>query len=229
MQRYTVLADINGSALRSILAKKGIRLRDASRTIGMSNSYVGQSCKLNRMSNHAINEIEAKLGIPSEAFIVNKKMVPAPEAAPAPAQQAAPPKNAPSADGGKKINASYSAHTFFDIDGAALRKALDKVPISMAKASLLIFRNESFLRRCCTMNRIRTSDASLLEVKVGIPPEAYVIGAMAEPAAAPDAEPAALPAVAVHSQIDLEAIKPIIDYAIEQLRGLLSQEGVLFK
>lgn len=229
MQRYTTLANIDGNALKSILAKKGLRLNDASRKIGLSKSYIGMSCRLNRMSYHAINQIETKLGIPSEVYIVNKKMASAPEATPAPEQQAAPPKNAPSADGSKKINASYSAHAYFDIDGAALRKALEKVPISMAKASLLIFRNESFLRRCCSMNRIRTSDASLLEVKVGIPPEAYVIGAMAVPAAAPVAEPAALPAAAAPSQIDLEAIKPIIDYAIEQLRGLLSQEGVLFK
>lgn len=229
MQRYTVLADINGSALRSILAKKGIRLRDASRTIGMSNGYVGQSCKLGRMSNHAINEIEAKLGISSDAYVVTKKAAPAPETSPAPEPQAAPPKNTPDANGGTDLNSYYNINAIMDIDGAALKKALEGASIPMARASLLIGRNDAFIKHCCTRNKIRMSDAVRLAAVTGIPKEAYVIGVTAKPVTAPVAEPAALPATAAPSQIDLEAIKPIIDYAIEQLRGLLSQEGVRFK
>jgi len=215
------LTDINGSALKSILAKKGLRLNDASRKIGLSKSYIGMSCRLNRMSYHAINQIETKLGIPSEDYVVTKKAAPAPEASPAPEPQAAPPENTPDAYGGKMFSGRFNANDFLDIDSAALKRALEKASITMSKASLQIGRNDTFIHHCCTRNRIRVSAANLLETKVGIPKEAYVINALSAQSA--------LPTTAVHSQIDLEAIKPIIDYAIEQLRGLLSHEGVLFK
>ena len=103
-----------------------------------------------------------------------------------------------------------------NIDGEALRRMLLDKGYTMADASRAIGYSDGYLKQSCQKNVIRGSAVELISAKLGIPRSGYEVVAVPEP------EPQSAPPK------DAEAVaRAVVDYAVEQLRILLCECGVL--
>lgn len=66
----TKMVEINGDALRRELARKGYKLSEASRAIGMSDAYMNNRIACGTMTQSGAMLIEHELGIPVSRYAV---------------------------------------------------------------------------------------------------------------------------------------------------------------
>lgn len=106
------------------------------------------------------------------------------------------------------------ASRMIEIDGEALRRLIGEKGLTLADVSRVIGFSDSYVKQSCQKNIIRVAAAELIAAKMGIPLDAFE--KKAEPA--PEAPPA---------PILTEAAKAVVDYAVEQIRILLCECGLL--